>query len=41
VVDDEGVPVVSDGDGVLENMQGFVVRSRVRSERLNSSCSDA
>jgi hypothetical protein len=32
--------MVGDGDGVLDDVRGFVVRSRVRSARSNASCSD-
>jgi hypothetical protein len=32
--------MVGDGDGVVDDVRGFVVRSRVRSARSNASCSD-
>jgi hypothetical protein len=32
--------MVGDGDGVVDDVRGFAVRSRVRSARSNTSCSD-
>jgi hypothetical protein len=39
VVDDR-LPVVNGGDGLVDKMRGFSVKSRVRSARSNASCSD-
>jgi hypothetical protein len=39
-VDNGEVLMVGDGYGVLDDVRGFAVRSRVRSERSNASCSD-